>query len=450
MFVTLTFNNASLPRFMIKAINRTLDDSGEVYDSHEGFGMIDITTRLGTQGTILGRTKDYYWCTEVLSKKCNTPRGILPRLSKYDAQLFLKRLRTNLDKYFLSKYGTKAPKIRYYLVGEYGPVHFRPHYHVILWFEDDEIYKIILQILYKSWPYGRIDCQKSLNKCADYVAKYLNSTVSLPDVFKVRSIRPFSIHSTHLGEKVFEATREEVYENDFESVIKRSIPYISNDSDVFMWRSLKAFYFPKCKGYSQKSEQERFYAYSTYVNAYRWTGQTCVATQARIIVTYILYRFYHVDIADDLYYIDNKLLDYFEKSSLFNPWNFEHKSFHDHIDDVYRRVYMELRLSKHFHRFVCRGFINLYKPMMTKIHQFWLDSDKFNLINQLNQETEFGLSDWFEDEDSYLPFFHNKILLDKLQQSKAYRCYEMVTKKNAENSVKHKILNDKNKIFCDN
>ena len=46
------------------------------------------------------------------------------------------------------------------LLASTDPVHFRPHYHVILWFDDDELYKVIRQILYKSWKFGRIDCQK--------------------------------------------------------------------------------------------------------------------------------------------------------------------------------------------------------------------------------------------------------------------------------------------------
>lgn len=448
MFITLTYNNASLPRMMVKSCNRYLDDCGEVCDTGEQFSLIDITQRLGTQGTWLGWCENAVFAREVLSGKVNLPKGILPHLSKYDAQLFIKRLRTNLDRYFNERFNEKAPKIRYYLVGEYGPVHFRPHYHVLLWFESDEIYKIIRQILHKSWSFGRIDCQKSLNKCADYVAKYINSNMSLPQVFGEKQVRPFSIHSAHLGEKVFETTREEVYEGEFERVISRRCPSISTDTDIFLWRSLKAYYFPKCKGYSEKSEYERLFAYSTYVKTFRWTGKTCVAEQARHITYALLYRFYHIDLCDDLYYNDDALLDYFEKSSLFDPYSFEKKSFKDHIEDVFRRIYMELRTSKHFHRFVCKGFINLYKPMMQKIDTFWKDNELFNLKNQCQDISDYCMSDWFEDEEEIQFFFHNRGLnLEKFTQSKAFRCFKEVTAKNFENAVKHKRLNDLNKVF---
>lgn len=447
MFITLTYNNISLPRMQLRAVNRYIDsESGDIVDTNEQFNLIDITQRLGTQGLVLGRTPDFYMCYETLSKKTELPRKILPHLSKYDAQLFLKRLRRNLDKYYLAKYGTNAPQIRYYLVGEYGPIHFRPHYHVILWFSDDETYKVIRQILFKSWPFGRIDCQKSLGKCADYVAKYLNSNMSLPDVFKFQRTRPFAIHSTHLGEKVLAMPREKIYSDEFESVVKHSIPCSFGISEVLLWRSLKTFYFPKCKGYSTKSEQERLYTYKTYVNAYRWTGTTKIVEQTRAIVNTILCRFYHVDLADDMYYYPDDLLDYFEKSSMFNPWNYEGKTFEEHIDDVFRRIYMELRLAKHFHRYVCKGFLNLYQPMLQKIDSFWKSNDMYNLKQQLNYEKEFVESDWFNDI-SELDYFHHNLgfHIDKFKQTKVYRCYESVVLKNSENAVKHKKLNDENR-----
>lgn len=450
MFVSLTYNNVSLPLMLIRSVTSDISVYGEVVDSQCLGVAVDITTRLGTQGLVLGNVYDMDFTCNCLNKKTNTHPSILPHLSLYDAQLFIKRLRRNLDKYFIRNYGKKAPQIRYYLVGEYGPVHFRPHYHVILWFDDDEIYKIIREILHKSWPFGRIDCQKSLGKCADYVAKYLNSSVSLPQIFQERAVRPFAVHSSHLGEKVFEATREEIYENEFESVIKRSIPYFSTDSDVTMWRSLKTYYFPKCKGYSTKSEQERLYTYKLYVTAYRWTGETCLATQARIIVNSMLIRYYNLDMADDIYYYDDTLLDYFVKSSMFNPRDNKDKPLEHYIDDIFRRVYMELRLSKHFHRFVCKGFLNLYKPMLEKIDKFWSDNELYNLKNQIQDIYDYCLSDWFENEEDLQFFYHNRGFdLDKFKQTKVYNTFVEVTTKNATNAVKHKKLNDANNIFRD-
>lgn len=447
MFVTLTYNNVSLPRMILKACNRYIDEVGEVQDTREPFSLVDVTQRLGTQGTVLGYTPDYYFIHNVLSRKVGLPSGILPHLSKYDAQLFIKRLRRNIERYFNNN-EINIPKIRYYLVGEYGPVHFRPHYHVLLWFENDELFSSIRQIIYKSWPFGRIDLQKSRGQCSDYVAKYLNSFCSLPEVLKMRSVRPFSIHSSHLGEKIFEATREEIYSSDYRTIISRSIPSITTNSDVVMWRSLKAYFFPKCKGFSFLNQSERLYAYSAYVNAYRITGTSCVATQARYIVNCLLSRFYHVDMADDIYYYDDKLLDYFMVSSMFDPWNFEGKQFALHIDDVFRRIYMELRLSKHFHRYVCKGFINNYQPMIAKIEEFWNAADLDNLNKFYLNQSEYVLSDWFEDEEDFQFFYCNKGFdSSKFKERKCYQLYSSLVKTNSENAIKHKKLNDLNKVF---
>lgn len=449
MFITLTYNNISLPKMMIFSINRFKDDCDEIVDNGHPFALVDITQRLGTQGTILGYTDNYTFVTETLSKKVELPKKILPHLSKYDAQLFIKRLRKNIYTYF-TKQGKDVPEIRYYLVGEYGPVHFRPHYHVILWFESDELYKVIRQILYKSWQFGRIDCQKSQGKCSDYVAKYLTSAVSLPEVFRGKQMRPFAIHSAHLGEKILTLPREEIYEAPFESVIRRSIPNFSTDSDVIMWRSLKTFYFPKCKGYTQKSKHERLYAYSLYVKNYKWTKETSISTQTRIVVSALLMRHYHHDMSDLMYNYDDDLLDYYQKSSMFDPSIYEnkHQTFEEHINDVYRRIYMEIRLSKHFHTFVCKGFINLYSSMYDKIVNFWNDNELYTLNTNLKSMQDFYDSDWFSDDSDFDYFYINRGFdAERYKSTNFYNMFKELSTNRLRDSVKHKKLNDANKIF---
>ena len=437
MFVTLTYNNVSLPRMLVKYINRYKDDCGEIDDSHAKPLLVDVTQRLGTQGIILGSCDNDTYYHESLSKKVQLPYGLFPHLSKYDAQLFVKRLRRNLDKYYLRNYGSKAPKIRYYLVGEYGPIHFRPHYHVLLWFSEDEIYTVIRQILYKSWSFGRIDCQKSVGNCADYVAKYLNSAVSLPSIFKEHGTKPFSLHSSHLGEKALETTREEIYENEFEKVITRSIPSISTDSDIILWRSLKNFYFPKCKGYTTKSKYERLYSYKTFSAARLWTKKDRIIDQAKLILEYC----FGVLARDSKYYgTDLRLVNYFIDSVGIEPFAFEY------APAYLRAIYMELRTSKHFLEYVCLNDENLCSKMLDKIDTFWNDNDMYNLSSQLQQQQEFGLSEWFEKDYSF--FYHNLgFMKDEFKKTKAYKAFYMVTRNNAENAVKHKKLNDANHIF---
>lgn len=57
--------------------------------------------------------------------------------NKKHVQDFIKRLRTNLDRYFLKSYETIAPDFKYLVTSEYGTNPFcshRPHYHLIFLF----------------------------------------------------------------------------------------------------------------------------------------------------------------------------------------------------------------------------------------------------------------------------------------------------------------------------
>lgn len=91
IFVTLTYNNASIPHAWHVGYNKFRDNDESIYlDEDEGW----IASASGAPTT----------------------------LSVRDTQLFFKRLR----KFFPGR------KIRYFLAGEYGPKTKRPHYHAII------------------------------------------------------------------------------------------------------------------------------------------------------------------------------------------------------------------------------------------------------------------------------------------------------------------------------
>ncbi len=78
---------------------------------------------------------------------------------------FLKRLRANLE------YAGK-PGIRYYAVGEYGDISFRPHYHLAL-FGCDEKAEVE-----KAWQKGIVDVGSLTMESAQYVAGYVTKKMS--------------------------------------------------------------------------------------------------------------------------------------------------------------------------------------------------------------------------------------------------------------------------------
>lgn len=105
-------------------------------------------------------------------------KGLLKYVNYRDYQLFAKRFR----KYLFTKIGSYE-KISSYVVSEYSPRSFRPHFHILFFFDLDEIAENIRQAVYQSWKLGRVDTQLARDAAGSYVSGYLNSLVSLPRIF---------------------------------------------------------------------------------------------------------------------------------------------------------------------------------------------------------------------------------------------------------------------------
>ena len=105
-------------------------------------------------------------------------KGLLKYVNYRDYQLFAKRFR----KYLFTKIGFYE-KISSYVVSEYSPRTFRPHFHILFFFDSDEVAKNIRQAVYQSWKLGRVDTQLARDSAGSYVSGYLNSLVSLPRIF---------------------------------------------------------------------------------------------------------------------------------------------------------------------------------------------------------------------------------------------------------------------------
>ena len=149
--------------------------------------------------------------------------NLLPYLNYVDVQNYIKRLRKHL-KTALGTYET----LHFYAVGEYGPVHFRPHYHILLFTNSEQIPKVLRQCHDKSWKLGRSDFQTSRGGAASYVASYVNSLSSAPLLYRsCRAFRPRQRASIGFFEKgeVFEEG-EDVYhaiEQKIDSVVNGRI-----------------------------------------------------------------------------------------------------------------------------------------------------------------------------------------------------------------------------------
>lgn len=123
--------------------------------------------------------------------------NLIPFLNYVDVQNYIKRLRKHLS-LKLGSYET----LHFYAVGEYGPVHFRPHYHLLLFTNSDEVSEVLRYCHDKSWKLGRSDFQRSAGGAGSYVASYVNSLSSAPLLYRsCRAFKPRSRASLGFFEK---------------------------------------------------------------------------------------------------------------------------------------------------------------------------------------------------------------------------------------------------------
>lgn len=163
-------------------------------------------------------------------------KGFVPYLCRDDLTLFCKRLRKNLYN-SIGYYG----KIHMYSLGEYGPVSFRPHFHLLLFFDDDKIAENLVRCCRESWKFGRSTFDSSRGDAQRYVVSYLNCFVSLPvHLQKVRKFRPFARFSNGFGFDFFSSAVDAGKKGDFFSFLNgKSLPKNCRLTSVRPWSGIE-------------------------------------------------------------------------------------------------------------------------------------------------------------------------------------------------------------------
>lgn len=120
-------------------------------------------------------------------------------LDKRHIQLFLKRLRRSMNmKVKYIKKEKKNGKLRYFLVGEYGPLTNRPHYHIIMF----NLPRGCVGEIEDIWSKGQIKVGKVTPASIHYVTKYvINKNQELLDTETGELIerKPFAMMSLKPG-----------------------------------------------------------------------------------------------------------------------------------------------------------------------------------------------------------------------------------------------------------
>lgn len=238
-FVTLTYDNAHIPLMNCKVLRSDYEDvvgiSGDIHFGNEHHQYIPVSEYQcddnsmlrhiffeQVQGTVpfdreikeyvpvkdnwflsMDAIRSFISKTQAVDKTdypVSSQYGcdnLIPFLNYADVQNYIKRLRKHLFQ-TLGSYET----LHFYAVGEYGPVHFRPHYHLLLFTNSNEVAEVLRQCHDKSWKLGRSDFQRSAGGAGSYVASYVNSLSAAPLLYRsCRAFRPRSRASVGFFEK---------------------------------------------------------------------------------------------------------------------------------------------------------------------------------------------------------------------------------------------------------
>lgn len=411
MFVTLTYDNKSVPTMF--PVRDEINNEWRFYNNCERFNSLyDDEQLMFTEPDYYHPVKKEFWIYSFLNKvKLNGLPTQIPYTNIRDVQLFLKRLRKNLSRF-------TDEKIRFYAVSEYGPVHFRPHWHILLYFDTQETLFALPKCIEDSWTYkekvfkkttqtfvykirkfGRVDYSLSKGKCDSYVAGYVNCVGQLPHIFANSSIKPIQSHSKFFACSLLQDQKETIYELDDFRTLERS--FVSNGKLISteLPCSFKSRFFPRCRRYNKASYSELCQSYTIYPKARDYFNSENINI-----------------LASNIYFGLTQGLHICSNNSVLNYFRFICSSPDYRLGDfildnsrlIFQRIKTDLYLSKHFHNFVCNGDSNKHIPRINMIKRYWDYDAQKKLRTQYEQQQEF-INDFPEHQD-YLPFYYNNYI----------------------------------------
>ncbi len=490
-FVTLTYDNEHIPLFNCEVYyseyDDVLSDSGVVH-GYENHAYVPVSKFCTTdpqrlqhiyftqvQGTVpynreIGQyepVKDNWFVSIdamrafIYKTQSATPYGedgelssrfgnnLIPFLNYVDVQNYIKRLRRHLDKY-------TNEKISFYAVGEYGPVHFRPHYHILLFFNSQEVANVLRECHNKSWKLGRSDIQRSNGGCSSYVASYINSLASAPSLYRsCRAFKPRSRASLGFfeagdtfdeGEDVYAQIEQKIdsiingREYNFNGVVVKSTPPISYIRSLLPRFSGARYDDPvaisrvifSIARVPQRIARFGIIGYNNSVLSivhayYRYITLNHILTDDDKIILHnarCLTRFVNSSSDVDIEYYINKLYRLFLRVSRFlRNW---------HLPNIGDNLYL---------------FTNRLSFIIKKGIEYEKKKDYENLFNSLDLQSKnpnvvhslFSLPVQGQEVDCYAyARKENGDLLQQLRFRSSAHCRDM---------IKHKKLNDANDIF---
>ena len=321
VFFTLTYNNKNVPFYRLDK-----DDNCYHLDTAKGIYLEDNTFRSYSEKEYVSVDKAGSYIPAIRNFDVSDAFGVV---SRSDVQKFLKRLRyylysvihryyslqfvykhntllrsfgydfkmsyaswlDDLDSetynlyndilfQYYNDYEKKKKSIknrfRYFICSEYGPTGFRPHYHGLLFFDDETTAKFIKRCIFQAWTLCDkefIDCQFVSGDAAGYVSKYVTGNTNLPKVLQLKPTHTFYLASKGpaIGYKSYGA--EQLQECFHRGHIYESVVFFTKQgqqTDVYpISSSVVRRFFPKCKGYSHLSYTAKLRVYSRFCKSKR-------------------------------------------------------------------------------------------------------------------------------------------------------------------------------------
>lgn len=301
---------------------------------------------------------------------------VLLVLSKSDIQKFIKRLR-----YYIYELTGTYCSLRYFITGEYGPSTFRPHYHAILWFDDQRIAKEINSLLSKSWKFGNIyDPHFIHGSSAEYVASYVNCTTHLPSIYTHECIRPFSLFSKSPAIGTISFLRDDYKRIFFERLDKIRLFKASSSEfcDVPLWRSIQDRCFPRIPRFA------------------------CLPNSLRVSLYNFGLRFFESDCQDTrtftrwlkIYYVDRYSRGYRKDELAHYFYDISHVPYYDRLSKTQSVRFSENPLIN-FVRIVRRCCVTAYaynlpiRDYVNNIVEFYDTLKMSNYVEQLRFEDDY-------------------------------------------------------------
>ena len=243
-------------------------------------------------------------------KSCVYGHGLYALLYYRDIQLFLKRIRKYIFKYY-------GEKIRFYIIGEYGTKSLRPHWHCLLFFNSSSLSQAFEdcenvgttsrdcqcpRFLRPFWQFGIVDSKRTNGECYNYVSSYVNQSSNFPKLLVLLSNQK-AYHSIQLGQILpQESFVSAIQKGDFSFFEQQFfIDAFGVENTYTIWRSYYNRFFPKFTCSSHLSFEQTYRVLTSYETLRVLFNTDSVGLICRRLFTH--YHFNHPDYHDIFGYL---------------------------------------------------------------------------------------------------------------------------------------------------